>query len=122
MHTKRATITRGASALALILALCGCGGGSGGAPEADPVPTSDVGVADDIFEPEAITVPVDTEVVWTWEGENDHNVVGDDGAFQSPVQDQGTFRWTFDEAGTVAYRCTIHAGMTGTVVVTDGDG
>lgn len=75
---------------------------------------------DNNFEPVAAEVAAGDTVTWTWEGEADHNVVGD--AFESDVQREGTFEQRFDEPGTFDYRCTLHSGMTGTIVVTDGGG
>ena len=84
----------------------------------DPVAgVTEVAVRDNEFGPEAIEVPVGTTVTWRWEGDHPHNVVGD--GFESPVQEDGTFAHTFTEAGTYDYRCTLHPGMRGKVVVTD---
>ena len=83
----------------------------------DPISgVSDVAVRDDEFVPAAIEVPTGTTVTWRWEGENEHNVVGD--AFESPVQTEGKFARSFAEPGTYAYQCTLHFFMRGEVVVT----
>ena len=83
----------------------------------DPVAgVTEVAVRDDEFAPAAIAVPVGTTVTWRWEGDNQHNVVGDD--FESPVQTDGEFAQTFAEPGTYDYRCTLHLFMRGEVVVT----
>lgn len=53
------------SVLALVLAF-GCARG----PDplaAEPVATTEVAVADNVFAPIAVAVPVGTEVVWSWE-------------------------------------------------------
>jgi plastocyanin len=65
-----------------------------------------------------VEVPAGTEVTWTWDGDNRHNVTGE--PFSSDTQSEGTFSHTFDDAGTYTYRCTLHPGMEGAVVVTDG--
>jgi plastocyanin len=87
----------------------------------DPGPpvsgVTEVAVRDNDFAPDAIEVPSGTTVTWRWEGDNDHNVVGDD--FASPVQDEGTFTYTFADPGTHDYRCTLHPFMNGEVVVTE---
>jgi plastocyanin len=45
-------------------------------------------------------------------------VTADDGAFRSDRLGSGaTFSQTFAKAGTFAYHCAIHPGMTGTVTV-----
>jgi plastocyanin len=83
----------------------------------DPVAgVTEVAVRDNEFAPAAIEVPVGTTVTWRWEGEEEHNVVGD--GFESPVQTEGEFAQTFAEPGTYDYRCTLHVFMRGEVVVT----
>lgn len=76
-----------------------------------------VAVRDNEFAPAAIEVPSGTTVTWTWEGAEEHNVVGD--GFESPVQRDGEFARTFAEPGTHPYRCTLHYLMRGEVVVTE---
>jgi plastocyanin len=83
-----------------------------GEPPSDP---DTVALQGTDFNPEQLTVPTGTTVRWIWEQEMDHNVVGE--GFESPVQSQGDFTHTFEEAGTYDYRCTLHPGMTGTVTV-----
>ena len=55
------------------------------------------------------------ELVLALTGEHGHNVVGDD--FDSGIQESGTFAHRFKSSGTYDYRCTVHSGMTGRVVV-----
>jgi plastocyanin len=106
-----------ATAIGSVLLLAGCTGD--GASEAAPVATSAISVQDNQFEPEVVEVAAGDTVTWNWEGDNDHNVVGD--GFQSDVQSDGSFTQRFDEPGTYAYGCSLHGGMRGTVVVTDQD-
>jgi plastocyanin len=67
------------------------------------------------FEPETVSWEVGETVTWVWEGGATHNVVGD--GFDSPAQSSGSFRHSFDQAGTYPYECTLHPGMAGEVVV-----
>jgi plastocyanin len=87
--------------------------------ELDPgepvVGMTDVAIHDSEFGPAAIEVPAGTTVTWRWDGEAEHNVVGD--GFESPTQVQGEFVYTFTEPGTYNYRCTHHFFMRGKVVV-----
>jgi plastocyanin len=69
------------------------------------------------FLPSAIEVPPGTEVTWRFaDGAVPHNVKGD--GFASGNQERGTFSHRFAKAGEYRYRCTLHAGMEGRVVVT----
>ena len=81
--------------------------------------TRDVHVDNFTFSPQAITVPKGTTVVWINRDDTPHRIVAVKNQFKSPVLDTDeTFRWTFAEAGTFAYFCSMHPHMTGTVTVT----
>jgi halocyanin-like protein len=74
------------------------------------------------FDPAAFRVDSGTTVVWEWTGDGGgHDVVAEDGSFESDLQsDAGaTFEHDFEEAGTYRYACTPHKsmGMKGAVVV-----
>lgn len=74
------------------------------------------------FEPAAVRVSTGTTVVWEWTGKgSSHNVVAEDGAFESELTDEEgfTFEQTFESAGMIKYACTPHksVGMKGAVVV-----
>lgn len=72
------------------------------------------------FAPPAIRVDAGTTVRWEWK-QGSHDVVADDGAFESELVSEGghTFDHTFEESGTHLYYCTPHKsmGMKGAVVV-----
>jgi plastocyanin len=109
-------------ALAAALVLAGCGGDEGGgaaAAAADPVTgVTEVVAKDSRFSAAAIQVPAGGEVTWAFrDGLVPHNVVGDGWGSGEP-QRSGTFRHTFEQPGTYPYRCTLHDGMDGRVVVT----
>ena len=100
-------------------ALLGCTG----APdlsEVEPVATTEVAVADNVFEPAVIAVEPGDTVTWTWEGDLQHNVVGEGAGVElsTDLQVEGTYEATVDAEGVVAYRCTIHPAMVGEVRVT----
>jgi plastocyanin len=44
-----------------------------------------------------------------------HDVAGD--GWSSEVQQLGTYKHTFDTPGTFDYRCHVHEGMAGRVIV-----
>jgi halocyanin-like protein len=76
------------------------------------------------FGPPAVHVDPGTTVVWEWTGAGgDHNVVDQDGAFESDLTDESgfTFSHTFEETGLYKYYCAPHEplGMKGAVAVGD---
>jgi len=87
--------------------------------------TANVAVVDSAFEPEEMTVPVGTTVVWEHEGSLPHTVTSDDDIFDSGSMSSGdTFEYTFEEAGTFPYYCEFHggpggSGMAGVITVTE---
>jgi halocyanin-like protein len=74
------------------------------------------------FDPAAIRVDPETDVVWEWRA-GSHNVVHQEGDFESEItEEEGfTFTQTFDEEGVYLYYCSPHRslGMKGAVVVGD---
>ncbi|MFB6141705.1 MAG: halocyanin domain-containing protein, partial [Halosimplex sp.] len=78
------------------------------------------------FGPAAVRVDPGTKVVWKWTGKGaPHNVVDDDGGFQSDMISEAgaTFSHTFETAGVSKYYCQPHKpmGMKGAVIVGDAD-
>lgn len=88
--------------------------------------TAEVSTLDNSFRPEELEVAAGTEVVWTNDGRNDHNVLpaeGEDWGVEAEDFAPGsTYRHRFTEPGTYDYYCSLHGtttkGMVGTVVVT----
>ena len=72
------------------------------------------------FSPDTVKIAVNGTVTWAFPGPNIHNVT-----FQSPQNtalnidntSSGSVSRTFAAVGVHGYRCTLHAGMTGAVVV-----
>lgn len=104
-----------AALLALTLAACGSGDSSSSDASCDKPDSPDVEVVDNGFEPKTLCVKPGTEVTWSWTGKQPHNVAGE--GITSELQKEGTFTHTFPARGTFEYRCTVHAGMNGKVVV-----
>ncbi|PSP82859.1 halocyanin domain-containing protein [Halobacteriales archaeon QS_1_68_17] len=74
------------------------------------------------FYPVAVRVSPGTTVVWEWTGEGGaHNVVAEEGTYESELTDEGgfTFSQTFPSSGDSLYYCEPHRslGMKGAVVV-----
>jgi plastocyanin len=102
---------------AVILAACSASAGEDPA-DATPVKANTVVVKDNRFDPVAVEVPAGATVTWRFEdGSVPHDVTGDGWKSGKP-QSEGTFRHTFERAGTYDYRCTLHSGMEGRVAVT----
>jgi halocyanin-like protein len=74
------------------------------------------------FAPPAVRIDAGTDINWTWTGEGgQHNVVHEDGAFESDLIEEGgnDFQHTFEEPGVYLYFCNPHGslGMKGAVIV-----
>jgi len=91
--------------------------------------TADVLAIDNNFLPQPLEIVAGTEVVFTNNGRNPHNVLpeGDPkattwGALEADFLPEDTYSYVFDTPGTYVYYCSIHgtatAGMFGTIVVT----
>jgi plastocyanin len=69
------------------------------------------------FNPRKLVVGRGDSVTWVWrDGSIVHNVVSMRFRSSSP-QSRGSFTVRFTRPGSFFYYCTIHAGMTGTIVV-----
>jgi plastocyanin len=108
--------------LVLSFTLAACQTGSAASPaDSQPVKGVTTVEAKDLkFLPPAIEVAPGTEVTWRFDdGSVPHDVKGD--GFASEIQSRGTFSHRFTQAGEFRYKCTLHAGMEGRVVVAAGD-
>ncbi len=119
------------SALFLAFALSGCG---------DGVVIDDsglvMGMFDNRYRPDVLTVTVGDTVEFPNEGNVDHNVIDVDGTFDSRIERGGdhkpdeTWAYTFTEPGTFNIYCSLHAvknnntgewtGMVATITVEPG--
>jgi plastocyanin len=98
------------------------GSGSPATPAASDAPAGSnaVIISNFAFAPASLTIPAGSTVTWTNKDEEPHTVVSSDGTtFHSPGMDTGaTYSFTFANAGTFEYVCSIHPMMHGTVAVT----
>ncbi|MBR0872254.1 cupredoxin family copper-binding protein [Bradyrhizobium tropiciagri] len=70
-----------------------------------------------VFEPAKLDVKVGSTVTWTNRDDIPHTVVCA-GKFRSKTMDtDGTFSFTFTEAGEYKYFCSLHPHMTGSIKV-----
>lgn len=82
---------------ALVVGVVGACGGESLSDITPEIGVDRVAVEDNRFGPRVIQVSRGTAVTWTWEGDRDHNVVGE--GFQSDLQSEGTFTHTFETPG-----------------------
>jgi len=77
-----------------------------------------VSARDSFFAPVTIHVGAGLPVRWTNDGALNHTVVSDSALWTSnTLPPTYWFEVRFDNAGTYPYHCSLHSGMTGTVVV-----
>jgi plastocyanin len=116
--------------IVLLTVLVACGGTATDTPAAEataPPTTGDAEVEivmqNTTFQPAEITVQAGTTVTWNNEDPFPHTVTSGTRDDPTALFDSGnlgggqSFSFTFDEAGTYEYFCSVHAGMAGTVIV-----
>jgi len=104
----------------LMLGISGLGAGRGSLTVcAQQKPeTVEVKIDNFSFGPAELTVSAGTTVTWTNRDDIPHTVVSTDRVFKSKVLDTDEkFSYTFTQAGSFPYFCSIHPKMTGKVVV-----
>ena len=118
----------------LLVALAGCGSSSSSSSSSSSAASSTpaasttaaagavvpVVMQNISFNPPSIHAKVGQTVKWTNMDSPPHNVTYVSGPqfTSSPTfTNGGTFTLKLTKAGTIAYRCTIHPGMNGTIVV-----
>ncbi len=97
----------------IILILTGCSKSSSSGPG-----PNEVFMENTAFNPSTLTVAVNTTVTWINKDPVTHDVTSSTALFASgPLNNSGTFSFTFTTAGTYNYSCTIHPNMTGKIIV-----
>ena len=116
MHRKRPL-------LAFVVTLVSAAAAGLPAAAAEPSPASSRAAAKTVilrgfeFSPERVTVSRGGTVRWVWrDGRIRHNVTFA-GRRRGTSKATGSFTRTFTRSGRFAYRCTLHPGMAGAVVV-----
>jgi plastocyanin len=70
------------------------------------------------FTPKEITVSAGTTVTWVNHDDVPHTVISPDKKFRSKALDtDDQFSFTFTDAGTYNYFCSVHPIMTGKIIV-----
>ena len=89
-----------------------------GAGQDPVVGATTIVLADDWFTPSVVEVAAGTTLTFVWEdGEVPHDIVFDDGVV-ADLRTTGTWTRAMTEPGELRFRCTLHPGMTGRVVIT----
>ncbi len=108
------------TAMAVLLLVAGCGSddGSDDSTTTAAVPTgSEVSIAAFRFQPADVEVAVGTTVRWANDEDAVAHTTTGDGWDSGTLEPGESFEFTFSEAGTFDYVCTIHPSMQGTVTV-----
>lgn len=104
-----------AGALLTLGLLTGCS-----STEADE-PAFVIEVTNMSYSPAEVTIEKGQTVRWNFDDSGlPHDVAGDgvlEGELKSELLTEGTYEYTFDEAGTFTYHCTPHPAMVGTIIV-----
>lgn len=104
------------TAIGIGLFIAVCFGIAAGAQSSQPA--TDVKIDNFTFSPTELKVPVGATVIWTNHDDIPHTVVSTDKAFKSKVLDSDEkYSFTFGQAGTFDYFCSIHPKMTARVIV-----
>ena len=70
------------------------------------------------FNPDTLTVPVNSAITWVNKDDIPHVIASTDGVFKSKALDTDQqYSFTFTKAGTYPYFCAIHPKMVGKIVV-----
>ena len=118
-HGRRSTAVIGALGVSLAMAACGGGGGeeqSPAAPSASGAAGTTIDMVDLAFKPSVLSLERGETVTFHNRGKVTHNAKGRD-FFSRVVEPGGSYRHTFERAGTFEYVCTFHPGMEGTLTV-----
>jgi plastocyanin len=118
------TLCRGALALVASVAITAACSSPAAPATAAPATAARAGI--DIsgfaFKTATLDVTKGTTVTWSNKDNTTHHVTSgtsptSDGTFDGAVAAGGTFSFTFNDAGTFKYFCSIHPSMTGTITV-----
>lgn len=77
-----------------------------------------VSVNNNSFSPNLVNLARGGTVVWLWADTTSlHDVTFNDPLLSSATKNSGSHTITFQSSGTFNYVCTVHPGMTGSIVV-----
>lgn len=108
----------GFAALLMLLLLSGGIGRSFSTAAQQQPAVKEVTIDNFSFGPMELTVPAGTQVTWINKDDVPHVVMSVDNKFKSKALDtDDKFSFTFQQAGTYEYFCSVHPKMTGKIVV-----
>ena len=82
----------------------------------NPIQTYTVNIQNNAFNPSSLQIPAGSTVKWVNLDPVQHEPKGN--VFDSgPLNQNGVFEHTFNQAGTYNYVCAIHPSMQGTITV-----
>lgn len=88
------------------------------APPSVAAPSATIHIHDDAFVPAAITVRAGDRVTFVNDDDDAHTATADDGSWDSEgLANRERWTYAFTTPGKLAYHCTVHPGMHGTIVV-----
>jgi len=89
------------------------------ASSADPAGVA-ISILEYAFDAPTVEIPVGTTVTWTNDGGVIHTTTSTDGLWDSEIlSSDDEFTYTFNEAGSFEYICSLHPSMVGEIVVTE---
>lgn len=119
-NTSRAVV----GLMALALAGCGSksatspsGGGSGTSAATVSMPAADYGIGTSSFTPGNTTIKAGGSVTWQNNDVVDHTTTSNSPGWDLAVGAGSSVTRVFPTKGTFLYHCSVHANMTGTIVV-----
>lgn len=123
LHPGRDAVLVSAALTALTLA-CGEGSGLIGVMRTDTTGSGSgqllatVQVTSNTFTPTLVNLRSGGLVTWVWsDTTSQHNVTFNNSLLSSQTQSSGLHSVVFQTVGTFNYACTVHPGMTGSIVV-----
>jgi plastocyanin len=90
--------------------------------EDEPRPDNEVWMSAHSFDPVSLEVDPGTTIRWVNTSTVTHNVVSGTGLFSEVLNPGQATSFTFNSPGTFNYVCTLHPGMSGSIIVTGDPG
>jgi plastocyanin len=87
-------------------------------PQKTTIGQSDVSIKNLSFNPSSLEIKINTVVNWINNDSTDHNIIADNGQFDSKTLSRGQkFSFQFNSVGEYSYHCSIHPTMKAKIIV-----